>query len=144
METQKNEEDIQIFSAIAKIHRAIQRELNKHLQKLNITYFDFLILKATSEHPTTMVGLAKRFYVTQATITSAIDRLEKNHLVVRRRSAGDRRIIVVSITPEGKSVFEEGVKIYRELASQILEDTGEMGDVLIKLNKILGKIDYER
>jgi len=138
---QKNEEDIQIFSTIAKIHRAMQRELNRRLQKLNITYLDFLILKTTNEGPTTMVGLAKRFYVTQAAITSAVDRLEKYYLVERKRNSKDRRIIVISITPEGKRTFEEGVKIYRAFASDILEDMGEMSDVLIKLNRILEKMN---
>lgn len=138
---QKNEEDIQIFSTIAKIHRAIQRELNRRLQKLNITYLDFLILKATNEGPKTMVELAKRFYVTQAAITSAVDRLEKYNLVERRRNSKDRRVIVISITPEGKRTFEEGVKIYKAFASEILGDMGEMRDVLIKLNRILEKLN---
>ncbi|EWG06686.1 MAG: transcriptional regulator [Candidatus Aramenus sulfurataquae] len=137
---QKNE-DIQIFSSIAKIYRAMQRELNRRFQKLNISYLDFLILKATSEGPTTMVGLSRRFYVTQPAITSAIDRLEKYHLVERKRSAEDRRVIVITITEEGKRTFEEAVKIYTELASEILKDLGEMDDVLMKLNKILEKIN---
>jgi DNA-binding MarR family transcriptional regulator len=119
----------------------MQRELNRRLQKLNISYLDFLILKATNEGPTTMVGLSRRFYVTQSAITSAIDRLEKYYLVERKRSAEDRRIIVITITEEGKRTFEEGVKIYMELASEILQDLGEMDDVLMKLNKILEKIN---
>ncbi|NON62041.1 MarR family winged helix-turn-helix transcriptional regulator, partial [Acidianus sp. RZ1] len=72
-----NEQKIQIFSNIAKIHRAIQRELNKRLESLGITYLDFLILRALDEGQKSMVYLAKRYFVTQASITLAIDRLEE-------------------------------------------------------------------
>ena len=134
-------EDIQVFSTIAKIYRAMQRELNRRLESLNITYLDFLILKATNEGPITMVGLSKRFYVTQSAITSAVDRLESQHLVERKRSLEDRRVVVISITPKGRKVFEEGVKVYKELASEILEGMDGLDEVLVRLNKILERIN---
>ncbi len=138
---QRNEEDIQIFSTIAKIHRAMQRELNRRLESLNLTYLDLLILKAVNEGPKTMVELSKRFYVTQSAITSAVDRLESSHLVERKRNDKDRRVITIVITPEGKKAFEKGVSIYKELASEILESMGDLSDVMTKLNKILEKIE---
>jgi DNA-binding MarR family transcriptional regulator len=129
------------MSSIAKIHRAFQRELNRRLGSLNITYLDFLILKATMEGETTMAKLAKRFFVTQSAITAAVDRLEEMKLVSRGRSSDDRRIITVKITDDGVKVFEEGMIIYKSLAEDILRDFNDKENLLKFLIQLLERLE---
>ncbi len=133
--------DISIMSSIAKIHRAFQRELNRRLEYLGLSYLDFLILKATNEGDTTMAKLAKRFFVTQSAITAAVDRLEEVGLVSRGRSVDDRRIITVRITDKGVETFMKGMDIYQGLAREILSDFNEKEELLSTLSSILEKID---
>jgi DNA-binding MarR family transcriptional regulator len=129
------------MSSIAKIHRAFQRELNRRLGSLNITYLDFLILKATMEGETTMAKLAKRFFVTQSAITAAVDRLEEMKLVSRGRSSDDRRIITVKITDDGVKVFKEGMTIYKSLAEDILRDFNDKENLLKFLIQLLERLE---
>lgn len=136
-----NNVDITLMSSIAKIHRAFQRELNRRLGSLNITYLDFLILKATMEGETTMAKLAKRFFVTQSAITAAVDRLEEMKLVSRGRSSDDRRIITVKITDDGVKVFEEGMIIYKSLAEDILRDFNDKENLLKFLIQLLERLE---
>lgn len=133
--------DISIMSSIAKIHRAFQRELNRRLECLGISYLDFLILKATKEGEMTMAKLAKRFFVTQSAITAAVDRLEEIGLVSRGRSADDRRIITVKITEKGVETFMKGMDIYQRLAREILSDFRGKEELLSTLSAVLEKID---
>lgn len=136
-----NNVDITLMSSIAKIHRAFQRELNRRLGSLNITYLDFLILKATMEGETTMAKLAKRFFVTQSAITAAVDRLEEMKLVSRGRSSDDRRIITVKITDDGVKVFKEGMTIYKSLAEDILRDFNDKENLLKFLIQLLERLE---
>ncbi len=135
-------EKLQVISTIAKIHRAIQRELNRRLKDLNLTYLDFLVLRSTIEGPKPMVYIANRYYVTQATITSSVDKLENIGLVRRVRSSEDRRVVLIEITEKGKGIYEEGLKLYRELVEEIMKEIRdeEVLNLLDKLNMILSKL----
>lgn len=48
--------------------------------------------------------LAQRIMVKSSTITGVIDRLERKGLVRRVRTASDRRIITIELTPEGRKL----------------------------------------
>lgn len=139
----RNEQKLKVFSDISKIYRALQRELNKRLDKIGLTYLDFWVLKALTEGPSTMVALSKRFYVTQSAITIAVDRLERNKLVKRERDRQDRRVIYVKITEEGLNAFHQGMEIYEKLAKEVLEgiDEREIERAVMTLEKILARIN---
>ncbi|ARM74767.1 MarR family winged helix-turn-helix transcriptional regulator [Acidianus manzaensis] len=139
----KNEEKVKVFSNIAKINRAMQRELNKRLDKIGLTYLDFLVLRALTEGQSTMVSLSRRFYVTQSAMTIAIDRLERNGLVKRERDKQDRRVIYVKITDEGIKIFQKAIEVYLQLAEEILNgiDTELIMETINNLEKILEKIN---
>lgn len=139
----KNEQKLKVFSDISKIYRAMQRELNKRLDKIGLTYLDFLVLKALTEGPATMVALSKRFYVTQSAMTIAIDRLERENLVKRERDRQDRRVIYVKITEDGLMALQEGIEIYTSLAEEVLQgiESKEIEQTVSTLEKVLQKIN---
>jgi DNA-binding MarR family transcriptional regulator len=63
------------------------------------------ILDHLDEVDSTTVGeLARHMGVTPATISVAIDRLERRGYVRRRRDAGDARRVGLTVTPNGASV----------------------------------------
>ncbi len=140
MKMQRSEE-LQVFSTIAKIYRALQREFNKRLNALGISYFDFLILKAVSEGPQPMVALSKRYYVTKAAITSAIDRLEEKGLVRRRRGEKDRRTIFVEMTESGEQVYKRSVDLFQDLAREVLKGVDGIEDLNRRLSLILERLN---
>jgi DNA-binding MarR family transcriptional regulator len=59
------------------------------------------------DEPIAMGELARRSSITEKTITGIIDRLQKAGLVERERGERDRRVVLVRLTPQGRSVFLE-------------------------------------
>jgi DNA-binding MarR family transcriptional regulator len=55
--------------------------------------------------PLTMGELARRVSVTEKTITGIVDRLERDGHLARERDAGDRRVVRVSLTSAGLTVY---------------------------------------
>lgn len=56
--------------------------------------------------PMTVGALAKQMNLTQATVTSILDRLEKKHLTTRVRSQEDKRKVLVYPTGEGLALLK--------------------------------------
>lgn len=139
----ENENRIQVMSTIAKIYRAMSRELNRRLAQLNLSYLDFLVLRATSEEKRTMAYLANRFFVTQSAITASVDKLEGMGLVRRIRDIEDRRKIMIEITDKGVEIFNKGIEIYKKLAEEVTAELSEDEVILLldKLTIILKKLE---
>ena len=57
--------------------------------------------------PVNLADLAERSRVTRATMTGLIDTLERDRLVKREPSAGDRRMLLVRLTNTGKAFLEK-------------------------------------
>lgn len=140
---ESNEDRIQVMSNIAKIYRAMSRELNRRLGRLGLSYLDFLVLRATSDGPKTMAYLANRYFVTQSAITASVDKLEEMGLVKRVRDKEDRRKIMIEITEKGMDLFQKGKEIYKELAVEVTKDLDEKTVLIIvdNLSKILKRLE---
>ena len=78
----------------------------------------------------TISRLAERMQLNHNSMVELVDRCEENNLLRRTRSAGDRRQVTLSITPEGELLLRKlGVA-----ARQELRDTGPvLVDVIQKL-----------
>ncbi len=78
----------------------------------------------------TISQLAERMQLNHNSMVELVDRCEENNLLRRTRSAGDRRQVTLSITPEGESLLRKlGLA-----ARQELRDTGPvLVDVIQRL-----------
>ena len=69
---------------------------------------DFMVLEVLlHKGPLTISAIGEKVLLASASMTSAIDRLEKRGLVLRKGCSSDRRIRYVDLTPEGKTFIEE-------------------------------------
>jgi MarR family transcriptional regulator, 2-MHQ and catechol-resistance regulon repressor len=69
---------------------------------------DFMVLEVLlHKGPLTISAIGEKVLLASASMTSAIDRLEKRELVRRRSCSSDRRIRLVELTDEGKKFIEE-------------------------------------
>jgi MarR family transcriptional regulator, 2-MHQ and catechol-resistance regulon repressor len=69
---------------------------------------DFMVLEVLlHKGPLTISAIGEKVLLASASMTSAIDRLEKRGLVLRRSCDSDRRIRFVDLTPDGKSFIDE-------------------------------------
>ena len=91
---------------------------------LSFARFEILRLLAFSREGRLPMGIVgRRLQVHPASITSAVDRLERDGLVRRIRSEGDRRRVIVELTVEGRRLCE---------------------DVTLELNRCFASIDLSR
>lgn len=87
----------------------------------DLTPVQFAALDALRSHPGIDQGrLSALIAYDRATIGGVVDRLEQKGLVSREISRHDRRAREVSLTPEGRRVFEEMLPIVRRLQGDIL------------------------
>ena len=86
-----------------------------------------------------MTELSNAVWKQNANITKIVDKLEKRQLAVRKAVAGDRRANLVSITNEGKQLFNEVIpfvfEVYKDVVSCITEE--EEAITLNTLKKII-------
>lgn len=85
------------------IIRAVHRDINLHLTSPQIQLLQFL----ENDGPLKMSEIAARLEITLGGVTSLANRMEKAHLIERRRSEEDRRVVRLAITEEGKSLLND-------------------------------------
>ncbi|HEY6558818.1 MAG TPA: MarR family transcriptional regulator [Polyangiaceae bacterium] len=85
-----------------------------------------------------------------STVTGIIDRMEREGLVVRRRSDHDRRVINIELTAKGQKLASgisvEPVQIFRQVLSELpARDRAELGRILNRLarrvRELVGEVE---
>ena len=91
-----------VLSALRKITRAIDLHSKKLVREVGLTSPQLLVLKEVgaqeNANPSTV---AKAVHLSQATVTTILDRLVKGGLIIRERSNSDRRVVDLSLTDDG-------------------------------------------
>ncbi len=105
-----------------RINYIIFRKGRNVLSDFGITPPQFSTLSTVSYHDgITMGELCDHLFLTSATVTALVDRLEERGLLFRDRDKEDRRVIRLHITQEGRHVLEESLKTRRALFATYLE-----------------------
>ncbi len=125
---------VQLFNDILHIEEKAMK--NTEFTDLSITEIHTIEAIGT-EGNRTMGEIAHDLRITVGTLTTAINRLIKKGYVERKRIEEDRRVVLVSLTESGKSVFLTHSVFHKEMIDEILENF--QGEDLEVLNKILGK-----
>ena len=87
-----------IESSTRYVQRAVSALDDVVADKLNINKTDLRILDTLIDGPTTPSTLVKKTGITPSAMTTALDRLESQNYVIRKRDLDDRRKIFVEIT----------------------------------------------
>ena len=110
--------------------RLITREYQPLLDKLGITYPQYLVLMFLWEVGESPVNdIAKKLLLNTNTITPLLKRMEKQGIIVRERSSTDERKVIVRLTEAGKAMEEEAAKIPEQLVAQILSGDLSLEDL---------------
>ncbi len=100
------------------------RRFAQELSGLNLTVPQFFTLSTLVNlgGKSTMGQLAKATHQVSATMTGIIDRLVRDELVDRRRDDGDRRSVLVSITPAGQDLVKNAWDRALKSLDAVVED----------------------
>jgi DNA-binding MarR family transcriptional regulator len=101
--------------ALRRILRAT--ELNSRLlaSRTGLTTSQFIILQIVAREGKVLPSaVARSARLTQATVTSLVDKLERNNLVDRRRDTEDRRRIWIEVTDAGRKALAESPDLLQD------------------------------
>jgi DNA-binding MarR family transcriptional regulator len=129
-----------LVTSIARVQQLLMERIDVVLRPLDVTFARYEILmllsfSSTGRMPMTRMGSLLQVHPTS--VTSAVDRLEKQGFVRRTRSPHDRRQVLAAITDAGRQVAEQATAGLNE---QVFEKPGiddERLDQLFTLLSIL-------
>jgi len=112
-----------ILEAMVYLYSESRRVTRTVAERYGLTGSQLLVLKMLEPKGSISLSeLSERIRAKNSTVTGIIDRMERDGLVVRRRSEEDRRVVYLELTPKGKKLAT-GVKIDpMQLARALLED----------------------
>lgn len=120
--------------------RLITREYQPFLDKLGITYPQYLVLMVLWERDQVLVNdIAKKLLLNTNTITPLLKRMEQQGLIIRKRSELDERKVNVQLTEKGLQMEEQASKIPQELTRRLADSELDVED-LIKLKDNLNAL----
>jgi DNA-binding MarR family transcriptional regulator len=97
--------DDQLCFAIYSAGMAIQRLYKPLLDRLGLTYPQYLVLNVLwAEDGLPVGGIARRLALEPSTLTPLLKRLEEAGLVQRTRNPQNERQVVVTLTPRGRDI----------------------------------------
>jgi len=112
--------DTLLCFAIYSAGLAFNRVYRRPLERLGLTYPQFLVMVALWELDGLTVGrLGERLSLDTNTLTPLLKRLEAIGLLIRRRSEADERRVLVSLTARGRALKRKSAEVMRCIASAV-------------------------
>ena len=129
------------MAAVVSVMRAEQIFLNRTatvLRPLGLTFARYQVLGMLRwTGPLTLGAVGERLWITPATVTSAVDRLENADLCRRVAHPTDARATLVEITPRGRRLFDRAVdRLNAEVFGTVGLDAGELEQLVTLIGKI--------
>jgi DNA-binding MarR family transcriptional regulator len=121
--------------------RLIIREYQPLLDKLGITYTQYLVLMVLWEKDGIPVNdIANKLVLNTNTLTPLLKRMEGQGILQRKRDSKDERRVIVKLTSKGTKMMEEASEIPGKLAEGL--NTGSMDILEViemrdKLNRLI-------
>lgn len=108
------------FLMLGAVHE-VEAQLESALGQAGLSLAKFGVLSKLAEagEPLALGSLADRCCCVRSNMTQLIDRLETDRLVERVDDPSDRRSIKAALTPEGRSRYEDGVRLLDEAEGDV-------------------------
>lgn len=122
----------QVLVSLRRIMRATEIHAKALARETGLTTSQFLVLLNISESgELTIGGIAKRVNLSQATVTSIVDRLAEAGLVVRQRGDSDKRKVFVQLTEAGRELVERTPSALQERFAERFQQLEEWQQSMI-------------
>jgi DNA-binding MarR family transcriptional regulator len=117
--------------------RLITREYQPYLDKMGITYPQYLVLMVLWESDGISVNeIAQKLLLNTNTVTPLLKRMEVQGIVSRNRSEADERKVIVNLTQKGNDMREEASIIPEKLMESLNNETMKLEDLIDLRNKL--------
>ena len=106
------------------------------LKKLGITYTQYLVFLVLWEEDKIPVGdICQKLMLDSGTLSPLLKKMQKSGYIERKRSEKDDRVVVISLTEEGKDMMER--------AKNVPKEVGDCVKISPEKAKMLYEILYE-
>ena len=104
--------EIQLCFPLYVCSKEIVKRYKPFLDEIGLTYTQYITMMAMWEHKELSVKeLGELLFLDSGTLTPVLKTLEKKGLLLRKRSQADERIVLVTLTKNGKNLKEKAIEI---------------------------------
>ena len=130
--------DKQVCFALYSASNAVTRAYRPILQKLDLTYLQYMVMMVLWEHHSLNVKeLGAKLHLDSGTLTPLLKRLDAKQLIIRTRGEQDERVRQISLTDAGAELKVDALGIPEQLACQIQLDADDALEIKRLCNKLL-------
>ncbi|MBR0925267.1 MULTISPECIES: MarR family winged helix-turn-helix transcriptional regulator [Bradyrhizobium] len=139
--------DNQICFAVYSAAHAFNRVYKPLLDRLGLTYPQYLVMLVLWEHDDVPVkDIGERLFLDSGTLTPLLKRLEAAHLVKRTRSSEDERQVLIALTAQGHALKEKARAVPQSIlaasdcsVSELVAMKDEIVALRDRLNAVIGE-----
>ena len=127
-----------MVTSLVRVQQLVMERIDAVLRPHELTFARYEVLRLlsfSSAGAMPMTRLGSLLQVHPTSVTSAVDRLERQGYVERQRQDADRRVVLASITDAGRDVVE---KATLGLNSDVFEQPGLPASDVAALTGLLG------
>jgi DNA-binding MarR family transcriptional regulator len=136
--------DNQLCFVLYAASRVLTRLYGPFLDRLNITYPQYLVMLVLWEHETLSVGdIGRLLYLDSGTLTPLLKRLESAGLITRKRVPEDERKVMAALTPRGKAMRQKAASVPLELFCKSGLTVEEFQSIKNDVTKLLQRMNAD-
>jgi len=119
--------DNQLCFALHSASLAMTKVYKPHLDKLGVTYPQYLVLLVLWERDgLTVSDIGERLFLDSGTLTPLLKRLEAAELIKRTRSTEDERQVMIALTSKGEALREKARTVPQSILAASACSVGEL------------------
>lgn len=99
---------------VAKASYLMSQGINEYFKEYDTPISTWRVLTAVSSDEQSVGKLAKAVMLNQPTLSKALDKLEKNGLIQRKKDDANRRNVYIGITAKGRQMIEKLTPLVKE------------------------------
>ncbi|MBM7507783.1 MarR family transcriptional regulator [Nocardioides sp. 31GB23] len=129
-----------LVTSVVRVQQLLSGRIEAVLRPLDLTFARYEVLRLlsfSSAGRLPMMRLGSLLQVHPASVTSAVDRLERQGFVRRVRGDGDRRVVLAEITDAGREVVERATE---GLNTDVFGSPGIGAESTAELTRLLGEL----
>jgi DNA-binding MarR family transcriptional regulator len=131
----------QVCFALYSASRAVTTLYRPALERLDLTYPQYLVMLVLWEHgERTVKQLGADLMLDSGTLSPLLKRMESAGVLHRERSPRDERSVVVQLTPQGERLREQAARVPAMVASASALPPSELTDLRERLTALTATI----
>ncbi|MBQ1453722.1 MAG: MarR family transcriptional regulator [Ruminococcus sp.] len=124
--------------------KEIQRRYTPYLDRLNLTYTQYVVMMYFWEHGGSNVkAIGETLLLDPSTLTPLLKKLEAKGYVTRTRSKEDERNLIIELTESGEALKDQAVEIPAQMGKCLALSEDEATSLYKILYKVLLNIEKE-